>query len=131
MSNCGVSIPLDDIVDAIIKNDDYMNKIVDEIIKRLDVDRLVKTYQASVHLTLGTAECGIAQRVAVAYHPEDVRDPEATTALTDSDGDIIAYLYPDSSELHNVPVKTKAGAVIGYGMGTGSITYVKLERKDN
>lgn len=93
-----------------------------------------KRYHATAQLVLATNECGTAQRVVVGYHPDDVRDPDATVPYADKDGTTLAWLYPTSSPEHSVPVR-KDGTVVGYGMGAGVSTFidaaVEAERKPN
>ena len=45
-----------------------------------------KRYHATAQLVLAANECGTAQRVVVGYHPDDVRDPDATIPYADKDG---------------------------------------------
>lgn len=93
-----------------------------------------KRYHATAQLVLAANECGTAQRVVVGYHPDDVRDPDATIPYVDKDGTTLAWLYPTSSPEHSVPVR-KDGTVVGYGMGAGVATFidaaVETERKPN
>jgi hypothetical protein len=82
-----------------------------------------KRYHATALLVFETNECGTAQRVAVGYHPNDTRDPEATVPYLDKDGSVLAWLYPASASEHSVPVY-RDNAVVGYGMGAGVVTYL-------
>lgn len=82
-----------------------------------------KRYHATAQLVLAANECGTAQRVVVGYHPDDVRDPDATIPYVDKDGTTLAWLYPTSSPEHSVPVR-KDGTVVGYGMGAGVATFI-------
>lgn len=91
-----------------------------------------KRYHATAQLVLAANECGTAQRVVVGYHPDDVRDPDATIPYVDKDGTTLAWVYPTASPEHSVPVR-KDGTVIGYGVGAGVVTFieaaVETERK--
>ena len=82
-----------------------------------------KRYHATAQLVLAANECGTAQRVVVGYHPDDVRDPDATVPVTDKDGTTLAWVYPTSAPEHSVPVR-KDGTVVGYGMGAGVATFI-------
>lgn len=83
-----------------------------------------KRYHATAQLVLAANECGTAQRVVVGYHPDDVRDPDATVPVTDKDGTTLAWVYPTSAPEHSVPVR-KDGTVIGYGVGAGVVTFIE------
>lgn len=83
----------------------------------------VKRYHATALLVFEANECGTAQQAAVGYHPNDVRDPDATVPYFDKDGSVLAWLYPASASEHSVPVY-RDGAVVGYGMGAGAVTYL-------
>lgn len=82
-----------------------------------------KRYHATALLVFETNECGTAKQVAVGYHPNDVRDPAATVPYFDKDGSILAWLYPAAASEHSVPVY-REGAVVGYGIGAGVVTYL-------
>ena len=82
-----------------------------------------KRYHATALLVFEANECKTAQQAAVGYHPNDVRDPAATVPYFDKDGSVLAWLYPASASEHSVPVY-RDGAVVGYGMGAGVVTYL-------
>lgn len=82
-----------------------------------------KRYHATALLVFETNDCRTAQQAAVGYHPNDTRDPAATVPYFDKDGSVLAWLYPASASEHNVPVY-RDGAVVGYGMGAGVVTYL-------
>nr|DAK40146.1 MAG TPA: hypothetical protein [Caudoviricetes sp.] len=91
--------------------------------------QMVKPYYATVHITVAKTDCGSVSRVALAYHPDDERDPEATMPFKDTDGDIVAYLYPTRSDAHPVAVLDHKGDVIGYGMSTAYNPIVSANAK--
>lgn len=130
MSNgCDIQIPFDDIIDAIINNDEYLKKIIDALLKKLDLSRIIKTYYASVHINLETtcSPYGDVQHAAAAFHPDDDKDPAATVPVVDEEGSVIAYIYPDNAKGHDVPVYDKrTGEIIGYGLGTATMIYIRL-----
>lgn len=80
-------------------------------------------YHATALLIFETNDCGTAKQAAVGYHPNDVRDPAATVPYFDKDGSILAWLYPAATSEHSVPVY-REGAVVGYGIGAGVVTYL-------
>lgn len=56
-------------------------------------------------------------KMAWMYSPYDDRDPEATVSVTNCDGEVIGYVYPEAGDGHTVPVKacTENGVkVIGF-----------------
>lgn len=82
-----------------------------------------KRYHATALLVFESNECGTAQQAVVGYHPNDTRDPAATVPYFDKDGTVLAWLYPASASEHSVPVY-RDGAVVGYGIGAGVVTYL-------
>lgn len=82
-----------------------------------------KRYHATALLVFEANDCRTAQQAAVGYHPNDVRDPAATVPYFDKDGSVLAWLYPASASEHSVPVY-RDGAVVGYGLGAGVVTYL-------
>lgn len=72
-------------------------------------------YYATVQVKLRADGCDQFSRVAWAYHNEDFRDPAATNRLTDCEGNVIAWLYPEY-EHGRIAIETEGGTVAGYAL---------------
>lgn len=80
-----------------------------------------RQYHGTLQLTLATfGNCNSVSRVVYGYHPDDIRDPAASVALRDCDGDAIGWLYPDGTHAGTIPIHAndEAETLIGYAMPT-------------
>lgn len=77
-------------------------------------------YYATAMITACSKEvCGKPDRIAWAFHPDDLRDPEATVQLTNKSGETLAWLYPNEAPAHGIEVRDeKTKEVVGYAMAS-------------
>lgn len=79
-------------------------------------------YYASVPLavTLDDGECCGDTVMAYMFHPDETRDPDATVPVTDCNGKIHGYIYPQAGDGHTVPVEECGGNVVGYAVNNSA-----------
>ena len=76
-------------------------------------------YFATAQLKACSSVCGKPDRVAWAYHPDDMRDPAATVRVANKDDETLAWIYPTEDKAHNIDIRDEtSGEIIGYAMAS-------------
>ncbi|MGX2956422.1 hypothetical protein ACWIYZ_04940 [Ursidibacter arcticus] len=79
-------------------------------------------YYASVPLpiTLDDGDCCGSQFMGYLFHPDEIRDPDATVEIRDCDGKLWGYAYPTANDGHTLPIETCEGDIVGYAVNNSS-----------
>lgn len=81
-----------------------------------------KVYYASYQMDECRPDCPNLRRVVWVYHPDDLRDPEATISIHDKEGRTVYWLYPRPRAGADRPILNPDGTIAGYGLNCPSIT---------
>ncbi|MDH2997192.1 hypothetical protein A1D22_05840 [Pasteurellaceae bacterium LFhippo2] len=98
-----------------------------EEVSNCDNVRWVRTekrcgYYASVPLpiTLDEGDCCGSQFMGYLFHPSETKDPDATVAITDCEGNIVGYAYPQAGDGHTLPIEECDGTIVGYAVNNSA-----------
>lgn len=58
----------------------------------------------------------LARRAGYAFHPEDLRDPDANVKFAFCNGQLQMFLYPDATPEHNIAITDCDGNIYGYAL---------------
>lgn len=74
-------------------------------------------YFATVPVVIDRDEgcCGDFQ-IGYMFHPDETRDPDATTAVEDCNANVVGYIYPTAGNGHTVPIEECGGNVLGWAV---------------
>lgn len=75
-------------------------------------------YHASVPLPITPDDANACGSTFMGYlfHPNETRDPDANVEISDCEGNLWGYAYPNAGDGHTLPIQTCDGSIVGYAV---------------
>ncbi|OOF40875.1 MULTISPECIES: hypothetical protein [Rodentibacter] len=82
-----------------------------------------------IPIVLDEGDCCGSQFMGYLFHPDETRDPDATVEITDCEGKLHGYAYPQAGDGHTLPIEECDGNIIGYAVNNSATAPQQLECK--